>query len=135
MTSRLLAAHLALLLFLVSCSSGPRGDPARGEALYRQNPIGGTTAPGCATCHSVEPERVIVGPSHAGVASRAREIVSSPEYSGEAETVEAYLRESIVRPDAYIGEGFKRGVMYQRYPEALTDQDIEDLVAFLLTLE
>ena len=138
----LLLLSLALLL-LAACGGGAAeeteteeqpatvGDAQAGEQLYNQTSIG--SAPGCITCHSVEPtddplQPSPVGPSHYGLADRAGDYV-------EGQSAEEYLRESIVEPDAHIVEGFTAGVMYQNYGEDLTDQQIDDLVAYLLTLE
>ncbi|MDX1600194.1 MAG: c-type cytochrome [Anaerolineales bacterium] len=128
--SWLLAATAALLI--TSCG-GPSGDPQRGEELYRQQKLGGGAAPGCVSCHSLDPGVVKVGPSHANVGSRAQGVIQEPGYQGEATTAAEYLRESILDPNAHVAEGFDPGVMYQDYAEVLTEQQIEDLVAFLLT--
>ena len=50
-------------------------------------------------------------------------------------SAEAYLQQAIVNPDAHVVDGFTAGVMYQNYEEALTKEQINALVAFLLTLE
>ncbi len=50
-------------------------------------------------------------------------------------SAEEFLRESILNPDAVVTEGFTPGVMYQNYGNDLTEQEIDDLVAFLLTLK
>ena len=50
-------------------------------------------------------------------------------------TAEEYLRESIVDPDAYVVDGFPAGQMLPHYLDILSDEDIDNLVAFLLTLE
>ena len=107
------------------------GDAQAGEELYSQTSIGST--PGCITCHSVEPtddplQPSPVGPSHYGVADRAGDYT-------ENQSAEEYLRESIVEPDAHIVGGFTAGVMYQNYADDLTEQQIDDLVAYLMTLE
>lgn len=107
------------------------GDAQAGEQLYNQTSIG--SAPGCITCHSVEPtddplQPSPVGPSHYGLADRAGDYI-------EGQSAEAYLRESIVEPDAHIVEGFTAGVMYQNYADDLTEQQVDDLVAYLMTLE
>ena len=80
------------------------------------------------TCHSQEPDVVLVGPSHSGLAGRAG------NYQ-EGVSAEDYLRKSITEPDAHIVEGFTPGVMYQNYGEDLNARDINDLVAYLLTLQ
>lgn len=120
-------------LLLAGCGGG--GDAAAGQRLYNQQSLGRTDAPGCVTCHSVEPGEVRVGPSHAGLAARAEERIQSPGYTGTATTAEGYLRESIVEPNAYVVPGFAENLMFQRYAAVLTPGQIDDLVAYLLTLE
>ena len=104
------------------------GNVANGESLFNDSIIGAASAPGCITCHSLEPGVVIVGPSHSDIGARAETAVSgmSPE---------EYLRESIKEPNAQITEGFTEGVMHQTYGEELTNTQINDLVAFMLTLK
>ncbi|NTW04344.1 MAG: hypothetical protein HGA19_24285 [Oscillochloris sp.] len=46
-----------------------------------------------------------------------------------------YLRTSIVAPNSYVVEGFVPGTMTQTFEAALTPAQIEDLVAYLLTLK
>jgi hypothetical protein len=104
------------------------GSVARGEALYKQTTIGAAHAPGCILCHSLEEGLTLVGPSHAGVATLANVVVPGVP-AGE------YLAQSIIDPEAFVAEGFPHDVMYQMYGRDLSDQEIADLVAFLLTLE
>ncbi len=94
----------------------PPGDAAAGETTFKGLP--------CAGCHSLASEVVIVGPSLAGVATRAESRV--PGYSPEA-----YLFESIVRPNAHVVESFQPGVMPQNFRETLSDQQIADLIAYM----
>ena len=58
-----------------------------------------------------------------------------PEYTGSATSAAEYLRESILDPNAFVVPGFAPGVMYQAYSSTLTDGEVADLVAFLLTLK
>lgn len=125
---------LAVGLLLSACS-GQAGDPARGRELYQQPNLGARQAPGCITCHSLEPGEVKVGPSHAGVGRRATDYVSDSSYQGQATDASGYLRESILDPNAHVVAGFQPGIMYQQYDEVLTEQQLEDLVAFLLSLQ
>ena len=104
------------------------GDAANGERLFNEQIIGAASAPGCITCHSLEPGVVIVGPSQADVGARAETAI-------EGMSAEDYLRQSIVEPDVHIAEGFTEGVMYQTFGEELTNTQINDLVAFMLTLK
>lgn len=131
-THRLAQLIIAGVL-LAGCGAG--GDPDAGEQLYTSFTIGRADAPGCTTCHSLVPGEIKVGPSHAGVARRAAEVISQADYTGSATSVEEYLRESILNPNAYVESGFVPGVMYQGYSSTLTDRQLADLVAFLLTLE
>ena len=129
----LVIASILFSTLLVACGGeksggSTSGDPDRGEALYHQTTIGPNAAPGCATCHSLEPGKTLVGPSHAGIATKAASVVPG-------KSAEDYLRESIVTPDAHVTEGFTSGVMYQNYGKDLTEQEINDLVAFLMTLK
>ncbi len=101
------------------------GDPARGKEIFFASSIGQSA--GCRVCHSIKPGEKKVGPSLAGIATRAATRV--PGMSAEA-----YIRQSIVDPSAYIVEGFPNA-MLPDMAEKLSDQDMEDLIAFLMTLK
>jgi Pyruvate/2-oxoacid:ferredoxin oxidoreductase delta subunit/mono/diheme cytochrome c family protein len=83
---------------------------------------------GCQICHSLEPGRRLVGPSLAGIAVSAQGRVAG-------QSAEQYLRESILDPDTYIVEGYRTGEMLPIYEEQLSEDEIDALVQFLLTLE
>ena len=108
--------------------SGSVGDAANGERLFNESIIGAASAPGCITCHSLEPGVVLTGPSHSDIGARAETAV-------EGLSPEDYLRQSIVEPNAHITEGYTEGVMHQTYGEELTNTQINDLVAFMLSLK
>jgi cytochrome c553 len=123
-------------LALVACGGGGASGPDanRGKALYEQSTIGSASAPGCVTCHTLD-GTVLVGPSFKGVATHAQAVINEPGYTGEATTAEGYLKESIINPNVYLNPGFAAGVMYQNYGTELSEQEINDLVAYLLTLQ
>ena len=82
----------------------------------------------CARCHEASGEIVVVGPSLAGVASRAAGRITGMD-------AEAYIRNSIAEPTAYTVEGFAEGIMPDTLIEQLTGEELDAVVAFLLTLE
>jgi len=100
------------------------GDPERGRSLFMSTGFGVNT--GCRTCHSLEPGVRLVGPSLAGIGERAGTRVAGLD-------ADEYLRRSILDPDAYVVDGFPAGQMFPNYDERLDDQQVEDLIAFLLT--
>lgn len=113
----------------------PPGDPAHGEALFRQTVIGKKPEPGCITCHSLAPGVVLVGPALVGVATRSAETIQQLTYTGQATNVADYLQESMIAPNTYIVPGFAPDLMRPTFATELAAQEIADLVAFLLTLK
>ena len=128
----------ALMLLLTACggsdsdtaepASGDAGagDAARGESLYKKTTIGAGSAPGCITCHSLDEGVTLVGPSHAGIGAAAALRVAGM-------SAEEFVEQSIVEPDEEVTEGFSPGVMYQNYGSDLSDQEIADLVVYLVS--
>lgn len=107
---------------------------ALGEALFRATP------PACSACHSVAPGVNLAGPSLAGLATRAQEMIGSPGYKGSAKDVAAYIKESIVKPSAHIvpGPAYSangQSFMPNTYEKDLKPEQIEQLVAYLATLK
>jgi nitric oxide reductase subunit C len=109
------------------------GDAARGSKLYETLP--------CASCHDITkpwPGGAIC-PNLGNIASEASRIVRLREYRGRAKDAAAYIRESIVDPNAYIvpGSNYRQAdgqsVMPKNFGETLTPAQLDDLVAFLLT--
>lgn len=130
------AVALLFMLLLAACGSngdnraatpGP-GDPVAGKELFF-NTQQLTGAPTCSSCHVVEPgEPAVVGPNLSGVAIRATSRVPG-------QSAREYLRMSVVDPYAYILEGYQSGIMVRNYNEHLTPQQINDLVAYMMTLD
>lgn len=105
----------------------PQGDPARGEALFlgaEPGPDGAILA--CQACHSLDGS-VLVGPSMQGIASIA--------LPAGYDSMELFLHESIVLPQAYIEAGFESVAMPANFGDRLDAQSLSDLIAYLLTLE
>ncbi|HVO70629.1 MAG TPA: cytochrome c [Aggregatilineaceae bacterium] len=84
---------------------------------------------GCSTCHDTSAENLpLVGPSLAHVALVGA--VRVPELS-----LERYLYESIEYPDAYVAPGYSAGVMPRNYQQKLSNQELIDVVDYLMTLK
>jgi len=84
---------------------------------------------GCAACHSFD------GTSNTGPTWQGLFGATMPMEGGDLVVVdEDFLHESIIDPMANIHEGFNP-VMPTAYGDILTDQQIEDLVAFIKSLE
>ena len=124
-------ACFVLTLFLTGCavslpiSTPVTGDTERGAQLFAQGREG---VPPCLTCHQVVSGQVgfSVGPNLADIAERVRTQVAGL-------TAEEYLRQSILEPGRYIVSGY-RNIMFPNYSTHFTEQDIQDLIAYLLTL-
>jgi cytochrome c2 len=139
-------ALLALLALLAACggagdASAPQtptcenvapGDAAAGEELFyntlRQT---GGRAPKCIACHAVDDaEMENVGPGLLGIAETAATRVPD-------QTAEQYLCEAILYPREHIVEGYPEDIILMpvTYPGVLTQEQVNDLVAYLMTLE
>lgn len=98
------------------------GDSVRGEDIFRH---GINAAPPCITCHALAPGGFALGPIMQGYGERAGS-------RREGMTAEAYTHQSIADPTVFLVPGF-RNIMYPDYADDLTEQEIADLIAFLLT--
>jgi mono/diheme cytochrome c family protein len=83
---------------------------------------------GCTACHSLLPDVVQVGPSWYGAGDHA--VTRVP---GQSPAL--YLYTSITDPEAFIVPDFPPGLMPNIYNQLLTDEQIANIVAYLLTLE
>ncbi len=119
---------IILLLLSVSVACTSKIDPAeQGRIIFNKKHLGKNKVIGCVLCHSIEPSKTIVGPSLAGLSIRAAHLVSG-------QTAHDYIKSSIINPDAYIVDGFLPAVMFSHYQQELTEEQIENLVSYLLLL-
>jgi len=99
-----------------------------------------STPPGCAACHSIAPGVNIVGPTLSGIATTAAARVRGADYHGKAKDGPAYIRESIVDPNAHVLTGPTysaggRSLMPGDYTQTLKPEQVDQIVAYLLTLK
>jgi mono/diheme cytochrome c family protein len=88
----------------------PSGSAEAGRAVFVDQ--------GCGGCHTFAPAGTsgTVGPN-------LDEVLAGKDA--------AFIRESIVDPNAEVASGFSEGVMPQNYGDELSPQQLDDLVAFL----
>ena len=81
----------------------------------------------CVTCHMGAAAENRVAPDFAGIADRADS--RHPPLSAAA-----YIYESIIYPNAFEVAGYS-GQMPQNYPQDIPDDELGDIIAYLLTLD
>lgn len=83
----------------------------------------------CATCHNVQGDAILIGPSLYGIRDRAATRVAGL-------SVADYIYASILHPKDYIVERWndQTAIMPQVYRDVYTDQELYDIIAYLLTL-
>ena len=93
------------------------GDAKRGEAVFRSHP-----SAACVLCHAVKGQGSNVGPALDGIAARKDA---------------AYIRQSLLEPNAAIAQGFESLTVSPMPPMGLLlkPQELEDIQAFLQTLK
>ena len=88
----------------------------------------------CGVCHALQIANTagFFGPPHDRAASIANQRLTSAAYTGQAEDVEAYLRESLLEPQIYVVPGF--GLSQHRMPayDFLPQSDLDALVYLLV---
>lgn len=92
----------------------PAGDPAAGKQIFTS-----TANPACATCHTL---------AEAGATGQVGPNLDDVLKDKDA----AFIRQSILEPNAVVATGFQPGIMPQTYGQQLDDAQLNDVVAFLL---
>jgi nitric oxide reductase subunit C len=118
-----LSTLFTLCTFLAACASESAGTPT---LTQQENQGSQLFTVYCAACHSTVGDAIIVGPSLARIATTAETRVAGLD-------ARAYLEQSILDPSAYLNEGFA-DLMPKNWGDVLNDEELDALVAFLLTL-
>jgi len=123
---------LLMSIVLTACKGGNNNDNSqkitKGEQLFKQDRIGFVQAPGCILCHSLKKGIIAAGPSLYEIGERAIDMQSNMN-------AKQYIYESIVKPNAYVVEGYRHDLMYPHYANDLEVEEINALVDFLITLK
>ena len=110
------------------------GDAAIGKQLFRFYT--------CDSCHDVSQPLPggFYAPNLGNISVEAARIVKLPEYQGKAKNAAEYIRESVLNPNVYIvpGELYLdapgQSAMYQEFGERIPPNDLQNIIAYLLTL-
>lgn len=103
-----------------SAGGGGGGSAAAGKTVFASN--------NCASCHTFQPANATgtIGP----------DLDKAPAQDAKADhnmSLAAFIKESIVNPDAYIAKGFTKGLMPTNFGSTLSKTQLSDLVAFILS--
>lgn len=101
--------------------SAPPDPAARGAQLVKDN--------GCLACHATDDKR-LVGPGWGGLYISKVSLADGSTVTAD----DAYLKESIVLPNAKIVAGYPKDVM-PAYGKLLKDDEVNAMVAYIRTLE
>lgn len=129
------------------------GDPEQGQVLF--NTLRPEVSFACATCHRVDTMERLVGPGLLGVGDPAHDPTAhaagethtetghetaahadmgTPVPERSIEEVIDYLRTSITNPSDFVVPDFPDDLMPKIYAEIFTEDEINNLIAYLLTL-
>lgn len=104
------------------------GDAEKGGQLY--------AALGCAGCHTAPSGAAYSFAPTAGTFTRVKDIrLRQPEIAAKYTTPEQYLAMSILHPNEYIAPGGAPGIMPQNFGDALTIDELRDIIAYLETYQ
>src|SRR3954454_10595248 len=98
--------------------AGAKAPPPNGKQIFM--------AQGCTACHTLADAGATakVGPDLDNVVADAKQF-------GKGQSPAAYIRQSIVNPNAVVRKGFPAGTMPQDYGKKLTPQELTALVSYL----
>jgi len=119
-TTSTAATSTASTTSAATTTSASGGNAAAGQSVFASN--------GCGSCHTFQPAGATgtIGP----------DLDKAPAADAKADgnmALAAFIKESIVKPDAYIAKGFKKGVMPTTFGTSLSKKQLNDLVAFILS--
>ncbi len=106
--------------------SAASGDPIKGQEHFET--VRSEVNFACITCHYANSESQLIGPGLLNIGTRAETRVAG-------ESAYEYLHQSIVDPSAFVVSGFPDQLMPQTYKDLWTEEEINDIIAYLMTLK
>lgn len=107
------------------------GNAANGDTLFHE--LRAEVGFACSTCHNPAAQQRLIGPGLQGIGERAATRV-------EGQNAVEYLRNSILHPNDFIapaedgGPDYPASLMPQNYAQLWSEQQLNDIIAYLLTL-
>jgi cytochrome c oxidase subunit II len=86
----------------------------------------------CTTCHSLDGTKII-GPSFKGIWGKTETVVTDNK-EREITIDEAYIRHSIIEPNADVVKGFNKGLMIS-YKDLVSEKEMNDVIEYIKTLK
>ena len=118
----------ACFVFLMACAGDPPAPPPTPTPLSAEAQLGKEVfSANCAICHATSPDTIIRGPTMAGLVPRSGERVPN-------EDARTYIYSSIMWPSDFVVEDFE-DVMPSTFSKTLTGEELDAVVAYLLTFE
>ena len=117
------------LAFLTGCGSstdvGPVPQATVADPVAAGRHLFVSAFPGCSGCHTFAAAGAsgTLGPD---LAARLR-----PDAESAGKQLKPFVYQSIISPNAYIAEGYPRGVMPQDFGDKLTNEQLAELIAFI----
>ena len=112
--------------YVAAVAGNPAAAPATGGKIAATAGKDIFLAAGCSGCHTLSAagSKAAIGPDLDQLAQEAKRA---------GRPLDAFTKQSIVDPNAYIEPGFKKGVMPTDFTQKLSAAQIDTLVSFLLT--
>lgn len=124
---KVLAAALLTVALAACGGGGGSGSSSGGSAANGKTVFTGTG--GCIVCHTVQ------GVSTGTIGPELSKIATVAATRKPGMDAEAYIRESLTSPSAYVVQGFPDGQMPADLGTRLTKQQFDDLVAYMVSLQ
>ena len=99
-------------------SASAAGDPAKGKAVF--------ASAGCGSCHAFKPA------GSSGTIGPNLDSAPAADAKKDSMSLTAFVRQSIVDPNAYAPAGYQKGIMPQTFGTQFSKSQLDDLVAFVV---
>jgi len=134
-TLKILVLLLFVSIFISACAAGAN------NASDNQTAISALQKGGCTACHVIPgvPGAVgNIGPDLSTLNTAADEYINSAAYTGNATTVEEYIREAILDPDIFVvpdcpNGPCQAGQMPESLANLITDDELEAAIQYLVS--